>query len=155
MWRDVVFLYVLLIKRQSSEWKSKSFPRTQKFRLNKNRRILILHIFVFNVIMCYEYKHLFGKIKHWPKKFPSIPRITGHNQKKNVPPNENQNWFLLHYNAPTHWSTLGKEYLHTRMYVIGASASHILSTWYGPNFTYFFTWNQLGMENHKWTLMIA
>jgi histone-lysine N-methyltransferase SETMAR len=105
------FLYDPQTKRQSSEWKSKTSPRREKFRLDKSKGKVMLEVFFdYKGLIHYEFipegrtvnKELYVEI---------LRRLRDAIRRKRPEKWAANNWVLLHDNAPAHRSLLVGNYL--------------------------------------------
>lgn len=105
------FLYDPQTKRQSSEWKTKSSPRKEKFHLDKSKGKVMLEVF-------FDYKGLIhyefipdGKTVNQGLYVDILRRLRDAIRRKRPEKWTGNDWILLHDNAPAHRSLLVQEYL--------------------------------------------
>lgn len=105
------FLYDPQTKRQSSEWKTKTSPRKEKFRLDKSRGKVMLEVFFdYKGLIHYEFIPE-GRAVNKELYVEVLRRLRDAIRRKRPEKWAENNWVLLHDNAPAHGSLLVRNYL--------------------------------------------
>lgn len=105
------FLYDPQTKRQSSEWKSKTSPRREKFRLDKSKGKVMLEVFFDHKgLIHYEFIPE-GQTVNKELYLEILRRLRDAIRRKRPEKWASNNWVLLHDNAPAHRSLLVRNYL--------------------------------------------
>ena len=105
------YLYDPQSKRQSSEWKSPSSPRKQKFRADRSKGKVMLEVFFDSKgIVHFEFIPE-GRTVNKIIYVEILRRLRDAIQRKRPELWEAKNWILHHDNAPAHRSFMVSEYL--------------------------------------------
>lgn len=105
------FLYDPQHKRQSSEWKSLTSPRTKKFKVDRSKGKVMLEVFFdYRGIIHFEFIPE-GRTVNKELYLEVLNRLRNALRRKRPDLWASQDWMLLHDNAPAHRSLVVQQYL--------------------------------------------